>query len=263
MRLQDADGTWYLKMNEKDGTPVSGNRLVPTSVIFFLEKLYAVTGDARYRAAADRAFAFIDRGPLADWNWEGQFEDITPAARRYQNLTKHNACETAIYLVERFPGDKRRIAQAREILRYAEDQFVMWKAPCRSDCAGPWRPGYPFRCWRTPVALEQYNCYMPIDASVAKLIRTYLALYKAEGRRLDHAKAHALGDSMANNQDDSGRIRTYWIPETGDDDPLAGAIRLPHGGDWYNCMAADAQAIALLMEHLYTLGTPQIADFLL
>ena len=250
MRLQDADGTWYLKMNEKDGTPVTGNRLVPTSVIFFLEKLYAVTGDARYRAAADRAFAFIDRGPLADWNWEGQFEDITPAARRYQNLTKHNACETAIYLVERFPGDKRRIAQAREILRYAEDQFVMWKAPCRSDYAGPWRPGYPFRCWRTPVALEQYNCYMPIDASVAKLIRTYLALYKAEGRRLDLAKAQALGDSMVNNQDDSGRIRTYWIPEAGDDDPLAGAIRLPHGGDWYNCMAADAQAIALLMGHL-------------
>ena len=89
---------------------------------------------------------------------------------------------------------------------------------------------------------------MPIDASVAKLMRTYIALYKAEGRRLDLAKARALGDSMANNQDDSGRIRTYWIPEAGDDDPLAGAIRLPHGGDWYNCMAADAWAIEQLME---------------
>ncbi len=246
LRLQDKDGTWYLKMNEKDGSPVSGNRLVPTCVISFLEELYSATGDTQYRAAADRAFAFIDRGPLTDWNWEGQFEDINPAAHRYQNLTKHNACETAIYLVKRFPGDRRRIKQARDIMRYAEDQFVTWRAPCRGDGTGPWRPTYPFRSWRTPAVLEQYSCYSPIDASAAKLIRTYLALYEAEGKPLDLAKARALGDSTVNNQDASGRIRTYWIPEAGDDDPLAGAIRLPHGGDWYNCMAADVTALALL-----------------
>ena len=51
-----------------------------------------------------------------------------------------------------------------------------------------------------------------------------------------------------NNQDASGRIRTYWIPEAGDDDPLAGAIRLPYGGDWYNCMTADALALDQLIE---------------
>ena len=248
LRLQDKDGTWFLKMNEKDGTPVSGNRLVPTSVISFLEDIHAATGDAEYRAAADRAFAFIDRGPLADWNWEGQFEDINPSAHRYQNLTKHNACETAIYILKRFPGDRRRLEQARDILRYAEDQFVMWRAPCRGDGTGLWTTIYPFRCWRTPAVLEQYSCYSPIDASAAKLIRTYLALYHAEGRALDLAKARALGDSMVNNQDESGRIRTYWIPEAGDDDSLAGAVRMPHGGDWYNCMAADALVIDLLIE---------------
>ena len=248
IRLQDKDGTWFLKMNEKDGSPVTKNRLVPTSVIDFLEELYAVTGDAEYRAAGDRAFAFIERGPLADWNWDGQFEDITPSTRKYQNLTKHNACDTAIYLVKRFPGDRRRLAQARDILRYAEDQFVMWRAPCRDDGVGLWRPTYPFRSWRTPAVLEQYGCYSPIDASAAKLIRTYLALYKAEGKALDLAKARALGDSTVNNQDASGRIRTYWIPEPGDDDPLAGAIRLPHGGDWYCCIAADVTALTMLAE---------------
>ena len=246
LRLQDKDGTWYLKMNEKDGSPVSSNRLVPTGVIAFLEEMYSATGEAQYRAAADRAFAFIDRGPLADWNWEGQFEDINPSSKKYQNLTKHNACETAIYLVKRFPGDCRRIAQARDILRYAEDQFVMWRSPCRSDGTGPWQPVYPFNSWRTPAVLEQYDCYSPIDASVAKLIRTYLALYAAEGKALDLAKACALGDSTVNNQDASGRIRTYWIPEAGDDDPLAGTVRLPYGGDWYNCMAADISALSML-----------------
>lgn len=248
MRLQDKDGTWFLKMNEKDGSPATRNRLVPTSVIDFLEELYAVTGDAEYRAAGDRAFAFIERGPLTDWNWDGQFEDITPSTRKYQNLTKHNACDTAIYLVKRFPGDSHRLEQARDILRYAEDQFVMWRAPCRGDGTGLWRPTYPFRCWRTPAVLEQYGCYSPIDASAAKLIRTYLALYSAEGKALDLAKACTLGDSTVNNQDASGRIRTYWIPETGDDDPLAGAIRLPHGGDWYCCIAADVAALTMLAD---------------
>ena len=49
VRLQGEDGTWYLKMNAADGTPVSGNRLVPTSVMVFLDDLYQVVGDERYR----------------------------------------------------------------------------------------------------------------------------------------------------------------------------------------------------------------------
>ena len=246
LRLQGEDGTWYLKMNAKDGSPVGGNRLVPTSVMTFLDDLCDATGNAELRAAGERAFAYIERGPLSDWDWEGQFEDIRPAERRYQNLTKHMPCETALYMLKRFAGDSRRIAEARDIIRFAEDQFVVWRTPCRDDGTGPWSPTYQFFAWRTPAVLEQYSCYSPIDASSAKLIRTYLALYEAEKRPLDLAKARALGDSMVNNQDDSGRIRTYWIPEPGDDDPLAGAVRLPRGGDWFNCMYADAVALHLL-----------------
>ena len=51
---------------------------------------------------------------------------------------------------------------------------------------------------------------------------------------------------MVRNQDASGRIRTYWIPEPGDGSDLAGAIRLPLGGDWFNCMFADAEALGEL-----------------
>ena len=246
-RLQGEDGTWYLKMNEKDGSPVSGNRLVPTSVIFFFEALYAATGEAAYRAVADRAFGFIDNGPLKTWNWEGQFEDIRPAESRFQNLTKHNACDTAIYMLKRFPGDKRRLAQAREIVRYAEDQFVVWRQPCRADRAGYKRvQTYPYETWMTPVALEQYNCYFPIDGSVAKLIRTWLALWEAERNPLDLAKARSLGDATVNMQEPSGRVRTYWVPEPGDGTPIGKIARQPAGGDWLGCLQADEWALGLL-----------------
>ena len=67
--------------------------------------------------AADRAFAFVENGPLKTWNWEGQFEDVEPT-ERFVNLTKHDACSTAMYLLERFPGDASRIAQARQIAMY-------------------------------------------------------------------------------------------------------------------------------------------------
>ena len=246
LRLQGDDGTWPLKMNAANGTPVGRNRLAPTSVVPFLDDLAAATGDQAFRAAADRALTSIERGPMSDWDWEGQFEDIHPSESRYQNLTKDMPCQTALILLRRYPGDPKRVAQAREMLRFAEDQFVVWRAPCRQDGTGAWNPIYPFFAWRTPAVLEQYQCYSPIDASSALLIRTYLALYKAEGRPLDLAKARALGDSMVRNQDVSGRIRTYWIPEPGDGSDLAGAIRLPLGGDWFNCMFADAEALGEL-----------------
>jgi len=247
IRMQGADGTWYLKMYEKDGKPVSDNRLVPTSVINFLETLYAATGDTKYRATADRAFAFIDNGPLKTWNWEGQFEDIRPAESRYQNLTKHNACDTAIYMLKRFPGDRKRLAQAREIARYAEDQFVVWRQPCRADRAGYKRvQTYPYETWTAPVALEQYNCYFPIDGSVAKLIRTWLALWEMEGNPLDLAKARAMGDATVNMQEPNGRVRTYWVPEPADGTPLGKVARQPAGGDWLGCLQADEWALGLL-----------------
>ena len=221
LRLQGEDGTWYLKLYEKDGKPVNKNRLMPSSVIEFLERLHDVTGDERCRAAADRAFAYIDNGPLKTWNWEGQFEDVVPS-EPYVNLTKHSACDTAIYLFRRFPKDARRIGQARDILRYAEDQFIAWETPARKDGIGfRNRPGFKARCakgwqteysiWHCPAVMEQYEWYLPIDASAAKLIRTYLACHKVTGDALALAKAKALGDSAVNNQRENGLSPTGWF----------------------------------------------------
>ena len=241
LKLQGADGTWYLKLYEKDGKPVNANRLMPNGVIDLLERLYAVTGEASYRAAADRAFAYIDEGPLKTWNWEGQFEDVPPT-KPYVNLTKHNACDTAIYLLKRFPNDARRLAQAREILRFAEDQFISWETPARKDGTGfRNRPGFKprwshgwqsqYAIWHCPAVMEQYSWYLPIDASAAKLIRTFLACHAVTGDRLALAKARALGDAAVNNQRDDGLSPTGWF----------GNYDQYH--NWINCHIAVVQAL--------------------
>ena len=242
LRLQGEDGTWDLKVFLKDAKPCDPNRLLPIGMIDTFEKLFAETGRAEFRAAADRAFAYVCRSRMESWNWEGQFED-TPPSKPYQNLTKHPACSMAIYLGLRFPGDKARIAQMRELLRFAEDQFVCWEQPCDG---GPvrhfseWHPSDSYSEWLTPCALEQYGCYWPIDSSATKLIRTYIALYKAEGRDVDLEKAKVLAASILKAQRPDGSIPTWWFHWDG---------KVCDGGqDWQNCMVASAAALAELAE---------------
>ena len=231
LELQGEDGSWPLNVWLKDGQSVERNRLVPAHMLGFLERMYALTGDAKYRKAADRAFAYIEKGPLTTWNWEGQFEDVAPTSP-YQNLTKHDACDTAMYLVRRFPSDQRRIAQAREIVRFAEDQFVCWERPMHGK-QDPRCKLHVWDCdsWRCPAVLEQYNCYVPIDASSAKLIRTYLAMFRATKNPLDLARARALGDAIIRETHDDGYLPTFWMKTC---------------EDWPNCALASAAALVEL-----------------
>lgn len=94
-----------------------------------------VTGDARWRGIADRAFAYIEAAPLRTYDWAAQFED-TNQTRDYVGQCSVPAFQTALLLLERFPGDAARVAQARELADWVEDQFVFWRHPCRSDGRG-------------------------------------------------------------------------------------------------------------------------------
>lgn len=231
LKLQGEDGTWPLNVWLKDGQPVEKNRLVPVHMLGFLERMFAVTGDMKYRDAADRAFAYVEKGPLKTWNWEGQFEDVAPTAP-YQNLTKHDACDTAMYLVSRFPSDPRRLAQARELVRFAEDQFVCWERPMHGKKDPRCKMGvWGCESWRCPAVLEQYNCYVPIDSSAAKMIRTYLAMFRATKKPLDLARARALGDAIIRETRDDGYLPTFWMDSR---------------EDWPNCMLSSAAALTQL-----------------
>ena len=245
VRLQGDDGTWFLKQNAVTGKEIAPNRLLPVDVMEFLESLHAATSNESFRAAADRAFAYIENGPMSDWNWEGQFEDIRPVAKRWSNLSKHPACSTAMYLLRRFPVDAGRIAQAEALLKFSEDQFVEWTPPydhrrAADEPSGPDDGSWSFFCkpysdWMTPCALEQYNCYLPIDASAAKMINTYLALWRATGKREHLDKARALGATATRMQEGDGFICTWWMKGVSRNDNRYHT--------WINCLLATARAL--------------------
>ena len=71
------------------------NMLVPTKPLAFFNALAEATGDARWAEAADGCFAWLEAHPLADWNWDGQFEDVQPRPP-YANPTKHHAVDAML-----------------------------------------------------------------------------------------------------------------------------------------------------------------------
>ena len=213
VRLQGDDGTWPLKVRESDGSPVRANRLLPGRYLLGAFD----RGGADFAAARDRAFAFIEREPLTSWNWDGQFEDMDPMPL-YQNLQKGVAVDTALRLFE-----MGRNAEALEIVDWCEDQFVVWSDPIHH---------MDWQHWKTPTALEQYDYYTPIDASMGDMIGAFAAAYRATGDRLYLEKARALADNITRNQRADGTIPTYFDSRG--------------GSDWVNCMVYVADRLEYL-----------------
>ena len=145
------------------------------------------------------------------------------------NNTKHNACDYALYLLDRFPDRPEAVEQARTLLRFAEDQFVGWEQPMPDKSTRTDQ-------WITPCVLEQYAYYVPIDASAAKLISLCQAMYERTGNVLDLAKACELANAMTRAQDpETGRYLTYWERNERGLDP-----------GWINCATASAKAMMSL-----------------
>jgi arylsulfatase A-like enzyme len=225
-RQQRADGSWLLFVTPKDGKPVTGNVMIPTLVIELLDQLARVTGDRRFDAVRDKAVAWTMRNPARTWNWQGQFEDVKPLPP-YENLTKHEAGDFAIHLLQTAANDPEKRALALDLLRFAEDQFVMWAQP---PVASPknqnpdGEAGAKSKQWMMPCVLEQYRCYSPVCASSAKLIHMYLAAHRATGDRLHLEKARALAGTLTRAQSNPkapGRYQTWLMQNPG---PM-----------WFNC----------------------------
>ena len=225
-KLQGTDGTWPLKVREKDGSPVRANRLVPGRYILGLfdrvEQAAETAAPHAFAQTRDRAFGYVLNGPVKTWNWDGQFEDMDPMPP-YKNLQKGCAVDTALRLFA-----QGRIAEGCELVDWCEDQFVVWSDPIHN---------MDWKHWKTPTALEQYDYYTPIDASMGDMIGAFAAAYKATGNSLYLEKAKALADNITRNQRADGTIPTYFDSRK--------------GSDWVNCMiyvADRLEALADVME---------------
>ncbi len=233
VKLQLPSGTWPLKMDVETGKSITDNLCVPTTMLDLFDRLSDTYGLKQYDKAAKLALQWIMANPVSTYNWEGQFEDVEPSSP-YQNLSGNQACSFALYLLDHCKDNPQYLVIAEELLRFVEDQFVIWEKPFPTRDKDAMGEKAHSKDWVTPCVLEQYGYYVPIDFSAAGMIAACSRAYQATGKKLYLAKACELADAVIIAQDaKTGLYRTYWWKKDGPWEE----------GYWLNCAAYDIKVM--------------------
>jgi maltose/maltodextrin transport system substrate-binding protein len=216
---QSLRGTWPLKVDNTTGNPIANVELIPSVVINFLDRLDEQYKIDAYRTTRDRSVAWVMENPAATFDWKAQFDDAKVRGA-YENLSKHEACEFAGYLFRHGKDDPAKIGLAKDILRWAEDQFVVWENPPDFQ---PRAAALASKNWFLPCSLEQYAMFEPISGSSGFMIVAYVRAHQATGDELYLKKAQSLANALTAAQEyHKGRYPTrmikedlaYWINST-------------------------------------------------
>lgn len=210
-RLQLDSGTWHLFMNARTGEPVAPNLCIPMDIITFLSRLEEQYGVTEYASTLQRAVEWVMENPAETYNWQAQFEDVKPRAP-YERMSREGACELAQYLLQRAGRHPAYVEKARVLIRFAEDQFVIWERPM--PLKGSSSPGTWSANWITPSVQEQYGYWQPIARSVGIMIATFQKAYEVTGERPYLAKATSLANTLTYVQTfhEDGHYPTYLTP---------------------------------------------------
>ncbi len=242
----------------ESGEAVKENLAIPTDIINFLDRLAADYGIMQFRNNSEAAFTYIMDNPMLTFHWEAQFEDMG-YSEHYSNLERGKPLAFAVILLDRSEKNPGYIELAEELIRFAEDQFIVWEQALPRELFRIfWRPiprkAYFTSKWFTPCVLEQYDFYTPIDASSASAIFAYKKAYELTGKELYLAKAISLADNQTVAQDLAGGIYpTYQMDLDGEkrfSDPTPGNIESQVWTGWLNCATITAKALLELNDLL-------------
>ncbi len=199
-------GSWYLLYDTNTGKPLKDNLCVEFRFVEFFQAIYEITQEPLWREMAEAHYRYISEVCLKNYNWEGQFEDVAVTGN-YRNLTHFAANKLIGYIADYQRDDQEMVETAKDLMRFVEDQFVLW------DAVPSWLENED-GVRHTPAGLEQYLCYAPIDSSTAAIARGFMSMYRLTNDRLYLEKAMALADAITRRQDaETGLIPTFFIGE--------------------------------------------------
>lgn len=194
LKNQMENGSWYQFVNYETNAPVAKNVAIPTSVINYFDRLshdYKVKGLA---TATMKAFNYIMENPVKSFDWQGQFEDVA-ARPPYTNLSREQSCDLAIYLLNNSKGKPGNVTLAEELIRFSEDQFVIWEQPM--DKASKKKgPGWDPENWITPSVQEQYVFWNPVGRAAGIMVDTYWHAFDVTKNDMYLARAKSLANSF-------------------------------------------------------------------
>lgn len=201
--LQNADGSFPVKVNYDSGKPVSEAHAMLHPLLTFLNRLQNQYGIAEFVPMQTAGEKWMHDNPVRTFDIRGQFEDVSVLGwKPYQNMTNATAGPYASYLLNKSSISADDLGDALDLIHLCEDQFVHWNAL-------PNRNG--FRQIHTPGVYEQYEYRVPIDCSNCNVANAFLDLYAYNSDKLAFAKAKALADAIVVVQDPiNGQIPTTW-----------------------------------------------------
>ncbi len=203
-KTQLTSGTWFIRLNKMTGQPASEVLCIPIKIVNFLQILTEEHHYQTFKPVIEAAIGWTYENPVKTFDWTGQFEDVE-AVEPYENLTKYEASWFAQFLLNHHNEDTNNVQLAKALIDFCEDQFVVWEQPAMYD---NWNNST--QSWHVPAVLEQYHCYVPIDASAVQMIDTYYLAYQKTGESIYREKALTLANSLVNTQEKSGKIPTFW-----------------------------------------------------
>lgn len=192
---QMQNGSWYLFVNHVTGEPIAENIVIPTAPVNYFIRLqqdYKVKG---LEQMTEKAMNWIMENPVKTFNWQGQFEDVK-AFEPFKRQSREQACDLAMYLFK----NNKNYKLAEELVRFAEDQFVIWEKPLpiivgNNDKKNE-QSGWNSKYWITPSVQEQYGFFMPVNRTAAIMIETYWAAYTATKKEIYLAKATSIANAI-------------------------------------------------------------------
>ena len=230
-RIQNSDGSWPTRVDAVSGAQIGRTMVYPGHILRFLRRCVQEFDMIEFQLVIDKAEAYINNVALKKFDLTGQFEDcLYDMLEPYSNLTNFTASPYADYLLTKEHPTEVDVANAKDLIRLSEDQFVHWDYPVVPD-------GFKDRV--TPCVNEQYFFEVPVDASAADVCDGYLSLYEYTSDKLALAKAEALLAALTHAQNPiTGMIPTSLMYTGGKD--------LTPEDFWLNCSWWSIKALLRL-----------------
>ena len=229
LKTQSKDGSWPVKVDFESGIPVNDVKAIPIDLILFFDRLKLQYGYTDFSSAREKAFDYIKKDICPVYDWHGQFEDVTVLLKPYENLTNCTSAPFAKILLDDKNSTEEDIKYALELVRFCEDQFVIWDTPKGNNGIHP---------IGTPCVFEQYHYQTPVDDSACNVINALMAAYDRTKDPLLLAKAVSLANTITVWQDaSSGFLATLWM------------VR-PGKSFWMNCTYKSVKTLLFLDKYL-------------
>jgi hypothetical protein len=227
-KFQAPDGSFPYRVNFKTGAVKEAYCTGGIQFSLLAEALSSHGADDKLMMTSERAIQWMLSYPAASYNWQGGYEDVAEA-RPYRNLSQWEPNVLIAYLCRNKDCNPEYIPQAKKLLRFVEDQFVLF---------GPESEAHPLPI-KGPLVFEQYVCWWPMEVHAGYYLLANLELHKATGEQIYLDKAKAAGNAICAQQYPDGEISnwgTRWLEN--------GKPQGENSGhNWYNCNAIASYSL--------------------